>query len=93
MSDLKAKSPYFEVTDASMVIPLDRVIEREPADPERLERARVLMEKAREGQGPKRLPIKVVEQGDGTYRVLDGNTTLHVLRELGETKAVVELQK
>jgi hypothetical protein len=49
------------------------------------------MEKARSGKGPKRPPIKVVDHGDGAYRVVDGNTTLHILRELGENKVVVEL--
>ncbi len=92
MEDHKT-NPYFEITDRSMTVPLDRVIEREPAKPDRLERARVLMEKARNGEGPKRPPIKVVDQGDGTYRVVDGNTTLHILRELGDSKVVVEVQK
>jgi len=85
------ENPYFKITRASVIVPLECVVERESPEPERLERARILMEKARDGEGPKRLPIKVVAQGDGTYRVVDGNTTLHVLRELGESMAVVEL--
>ena len=85
-------NPYFKITDRSVIVPLNRVVERESAKPARLERARGLMEKARNNEGPKRLPIKVVDQGNGTYKVVDGNSTLHVLRELGESKVVVEVQ-
>ncbi len=85
------ESPFFEITRTSVVIPLDRIIEREAPEPGRLERARMLMQKARSGEGPKRPPIKVVARQDGTYKVVDGNTTLHVLRELGERTAIAEL--
>lgn len=86
------KNPYFEITNGSKSLPLSSIIEREPANLDKLRRARTLMEKARAGTGPKRPPIKVADRGDGTYKVADGNTTLHVLRELGETRAVVEIQ-
>lgn len=91
-TDPKMKNRYFEITDGSKNLPLNSIIEREPANPSKLRRARALMEKARDGTGPKRPPIKIVDQGDGTYKVMDGNTTLHVLRELGESRVVVEIQ-
>jgi len=75
----------------SKTIAIHRLIEPEPADPGRIRRAREMMEKARKGEGPKRPPIKFADLGDGTYRVVDGNTTLHVVRELGERTVVVEI--
>jgi len=36
--------------------------------------------------------MKVVGQGDGTYKVIDGNATLHVLRELNWKYAIAEVE-
>ena len=86
-------SPFFKVTYASVVVSLDQLVAREPANPERVKRAHVLMSAAKAGTGEKRKPIHVIDMGDGKYRVLDGNTTLQALKERGETTAVVEIKK
>ena len=71
---------------------LDLLVPREPADPDRVVRARILMEQASTGVGEKRDPIGVVPLDNGKFRVLDGNTTLQALRDMGETEAIVEIK-
>lgn len=86
-------SPYFKTTATSVVMPLAHLIRREAPDPERLKNAHERMAAARQGMFAKRKPIGVVDLGDGTFRVVDGNTTFHALLALGETEAVVEVLK
>jgi hypothetical protein len=91
--DHAAVSPYFKTTAFSIVMPLALLVRREAPDPERLKNAHERMTAARQGTFPKRKPIGVVGLGDGTFRVVDGNTTFHALLEMGETAAVVEVLK
>ncbi|WP_156915980.1 hypothetical protein [Desulfatirhabdium butyrativorans] len=86
-------SPYFKDTYSSQVMSIDKLIAREPADPQRVKRAHDHMQAAKSGDGEKRKPIYVLDMGNGQYKVLDGNTTLQALKELGETQAVVEIKK
>jgi hypothetical protein len=51
------------------------------------------VEQASAGVGQKRNPIGIVPLDNGKFRVLDGNTTLQALRDLGETVAVVEVKQ
>ena len=46
----------------------------------RTENAKVLMESAKNGKVEKRQPIAVLDKGDGTFEVIDGNTTVGVAR-------------
>ncbi len=85
-------NPYFKITSNSRMLNLDMLVAREPANPERVIRAKILMEQASTGVGEKRHPIGVVPLDNGKFRVIDGNTTLQALRDLGETVAVVEIQ-
>ena len=85
-------NPYFNITPKSRMLNLKLLVAREPANPERVVRAKVLMEQASSGVGEKRNPIGVVPLDDGRFRVLDGNTTLQALRDLCETVAIVEIQ-
>ncbi len=86
-------SPYFKTTATSVVMPLAHLVRREAPDPERLKNAHERMAGARQGTFEKRKPIGVVDLGNGTFRVVEGNTTFHALLELGETEAVVEVLK
>jgi hypothetical protein len=86
-------NPYFKQTATSVVMPLAHLIRREAPDPQRLKNAHERMAAARRGTFAKRKPIGVVDLGDGTFRVVDGNTTFHALLELGESEAVVEVLK
>jgi hypothetical protein len=85
-------SPYFKDTFSSVTMKLSDMIPRELPDPERLKKAHALMAAAKKGMFEKRKPIYVADMGNGKYKVLDGNTTLHALLELGETDAVVEVK-
>ncbi len=84
---------YFLQTEKSRILPLSEIQAREPADPDRLERALEKMAMAKSGIRPKRLPMRVLRQSSGKYRVIDGNTTYHALIVLGERAVVVELQE
>lgn len=86
------ESPYFIQTQDSLTVPLKDLVARENPEPLRLERARQLMLAAGAGLGEKRKPMDVVPMADGRYRVVDGNTTLHVLRELDEDRAVIRIR-
>ncbi len=86
-------SPYFKITPNSRMLNLKLLVAREPADPERVVRAKILMEQASAGVGEKRNPIGIVPLDNGKFRVLDGNTTLQALRDMGETVAIVEVKQ
>jgi hypothetical protein len=86
-------NPYFKITPFSRMLNLDLLVAREPADPDRMVRAKILMEQASTSVGEKRNPIGIVPLDNGKFRVLDGNTTLQALRDLGETVAIVEIMQ
>ena len=88
-----SNSPFFKDTFNSTVIKIDNLVPREAADPDRVKRASDLMIAAKSGTIGKRAPIRVLDMGNGKFKVLDGNTTLQALKELGETDAVVEIKK
>ena len=85
-------NPYFKITPSCWMLNMDLLVAREAADPDRVVRAKYLMEQALSGVGEKRDPIGVVPLDNGKFRVCDGNTTLQALRDLGETVAVVEVK-
>lgn len=91
-TDEKA-SPYFKATKRSIVMPIDKLVAREAVNPKSLENAHSRMKKAVSGEGEKRKPLSVFAMGNGKYKVLDGNTTLQALKDLGEGKAIVEIKK
>ena len=72
---------------------LNLLVARETADPDRVVRAKILMEQASTGVGEKRNPIGIVPLDNCKFKVLDGNTTLQALRDLGETVAVVVVKQ
>lgn len=65
---------YFNVEKADATLPLSK-IKNLRARPEGVENAGKFMEGARQGKLPKRDPIKVVNNGDDTFTVADGNST------------------
>ncbi|MEW6260395.1 MAG: hypothetical protein AB1547_10895 [Thermodesulfobacteriota bacterium] len=84
---------YFLQTTTSRILSLSEIQAREPVDPDRLKRALEKMVLAKLGILPRRLPMRVVRDSSGKYRVIDGNTTYHALIALGEKTGVVELQE
>ena len=86
-----SNSPFFKDTFNSVTIPIDQLVPRESADPERVKHAQEYMAAAKSGTGEKRAPVRVIDMGNGKFKVLDGNTTLQALKDLGETDVVVEI--
>lgn len=86
-------SPFFKDTFTSQVVSLDKLVPREEPNPDRVKRAHAKMSAAKAGTGEKRAPVKVFDMGNGKFKVLDGNTTLQALKELGEAEVVVEVKK
>ncbi|GEM_PF-5957298 len=86
-------SPFFKDTFTSQLVSLDKLVAREEPNPERVKRAHAKMSAAKGGTGEKRAPVRVFDMGNGKFKVLDGNTTLQALKELGETEVVVEVKK
>jgi hypothetical protein len=87
-----ADSPYFVHTPDSEEVLLADIAARETPDPERVKRAHQLMMDAKASKREKRKPIEVMKMENGKYRVIDGNATLHALKELQETTAVVTIK-
>ncbi|MBR4329521.1 MAG: hypothetical protein IKP71_06670, partial [Candidatus Riflebacteria bacterium] len=79
---------YLNITNDSVEIPIEnlRTLKNEPRAS--IERAKQYMQMAAKGEKAKRKPISVVDNGDGTYTVVDGNATTHGLVELGENEAI-----
>ena len=94
----KAKpSPYFDVSEDAVEVPLADIKPRnvisQAEDIEKLARGKEKMAMAKEGKGQKRAPISVYKREDGTLVVLDGNTTYHALKDMGEVSAPVVIKK
>lgn len=73
----------FSPAPGAVEIPLDRIVPREAPDAAKLSRAEALIDKALAGTGPKRRPVFLHENADGTLTPIDGNTTVHALRARG----------
>jgi N12 class adenine-specific DNA methylase len=93
----KKAAKYFKSTPTSRTMKVADLVAREPipdtpARQEKLARAKQRMDASLEAGEP-RAPISVVKRPDGTFKVLDGNTTFHVLQERGEADVEVEVVK
>ena len=71
-------------TKDTIIVPLEKLRLTEKIKPEIFEKAMYFMNlRIADKNYPKRAPLDVIERGDGTYSVIDGNTTLAALKELG----------
>lgn len=84
---------YFKTKPKAKTLPIEQILRREAPKEERVAHALELMGAAAEGRGEKREPIEVIKRGDGTYKVLNGNTTLEALKRLGETEVLGEIKR
>ena len=85
----KVKGPEaFEPHEFAHEIPISEIMPREAVqDKAKLARGREHLMAGIEGRGPKRAPINVVVTPEG-YKVIDGNTTLEILRGMGAESVV-----
>lgn len=75
-------SRYFIRDKATVMVPLGRV-ETIRARPEGIANAEPRMAKAYAGEFPRRPPVTLVPQRGGTFKVLDGNSTVAIARKHG----------
>lgn len=80
--ETKVHEPYFKKTEDTQLIPLDN-ISAIRARPKGIRNARKFMELSQKGQYDKRAPISLKDNGDGSYSILDGNSTFAVAKEKG----------
>ena len=73
---------YLEPTSDSIEIPIQNMVPHHRR-PDGVADARVLMAEAALGERPRRAPLSVKDNGDGTYTVLDGNSTFAIATEAG----------
>ena len=78
-------SRYFHIDDQTEMVPIAK-LQTIRARPEGIKNAEPLMKKAYEGVGGKRKPVSLERQADGTYTVLDGNSTTAIARKHGWDK-------
>ena len=70
-------------TDDSVVMSMDILRPTEEVTPEDIAHTMTYIEKTKKGEMKKREPLSVVERGDGTYSIIDGNKSFSALKELG----------
>ncbi len=76
---------YLELTDDAIEIPTQNIIPIR-ARKDGIARGRELMADAAKGGMSKRGPLSVFDNGDGTYKLLDGNSTYAIASEAGMPK-------
>src|SRR6188508_3332883 len=74
---------YFREHSGSMTLPLSKLRQMHDSPDDRVAKALSYMKKAAAGEIPKRDAILVREQEDGTYLVLNGNSTFEAAIVLG----------
>ena len=77
-----AAEDVYETAD-SVVMSMDILRVTEEVTPEDIAHTMTYIEKTKKGEMKKREPFSVVERGDGTYSILDGNKSFSALKELG----------
>lgn len=72
-----------EQTEDSVILPMDALRVTEQVTPEGISHTMGYIEKTKKGEMKKREPLSVVERGDGTYSIIDGNQSYSALKQLG----------
>ena len=70
-------------TEDSIILPMDALRVTEEVTPEDIRHTLDYIEKTKNGEMKQREPLAVVERGDGTYSILDGNKSYSALKQLG----------
>jgi hypothetical protein len=73
---------YFNAVPGSILVPIKK-LNPIRARPQGIHNAKIHMWEAFKGGGKRRDPISLKDNGDGTYTVLDGNSTYAVAKECG----------
>ena len=86
-----AAADVYQTAD-SMILPMDSLRVTENVTPKDISHTMEYIEKTKKGEMKKREPFSVVERGDGTYSILDGNKSFSALKELGAKNVPVVVQ-
>jgi len=70
-------------TEDSIILPMDALRVTETVTPEDIRHTLDYIEKTKKGEMKQREPLSVVERGDGTYSIIDGNRSYSALKQLG----------
>lgn len=70
-------------TEDSVILPMDALRVTEAVTPEDIRHTLDIIEKTKNGEMKQREPLSVVERGDGTYSIIDGNRSYSALKQLG----------
>lgn len=70
-------------TEDSIILPMDALRITEEVTPEDIRHTLDYIEKTKKGEMKQREPLSVVERGDGTYSIIDGNRSYSALKQLG----------
>lgn len=70
-------------TEDSVILPMDALRATEKVAPEDIRRTLGYIEKTKNGEMKKRESLSVVERGDETYSIIDGNRSYMALKQLG----------
>lgn len=72
----------YQIED-SVILPMDVLRVTEEVTPKDISHTMEYIEKTKKGEMKKREPLSVVERGDGTYSIIDGNRSYSALKQLG----------
>ena len=78
----KDSASYFTRTNDTVDIAINKIIPTKTADNKGIPVAKRLMSEAASGQRGKRGPLSVIDNGDGTYRLMDGNATWFASKDM-----------
>tara|TARA_R110000782_G_scaffold55304_1_gene116564 strand:- start:268 stop:3549 length:3282 start_codon:yes stop_codon:yes gene_type:complete len=73
---------YFTRTNDTVDLNLSQIIPTKGADNKGIPVAKNLMNEARDGKRGKRGPLSVIDNGDGTYKLMDGNATFFAAKDM-----------
>lgn len=83
---------YFEVSSDAIIVPMS-LLKPSRRRPGGVKNARTYMLLAAAGSHAKRKPLLVLPDGQGAYIISDGNSTYHVLLELGVSECPVIIER
>ena len=80
--NLKSSQNYFNRTNDTIDLNLSQIIPIKGSDNKGIPIAKNLMAEAAIGQRGKRGPLSVIDNGDGTYKLMDGNATYFAAKDM-----------
>ena len=77
-----AAEDIYQTAD-SVIMPMASLRVMEKVTPDDIRHTMEIIEKTKKGEMKQREPLSVIQRGDGTYSIIDGNRSFSALKELG----------